>query len=111
RLHLVCKCLSSVNIGLYGPLGTAVCEVEDLHSAIPTGRRAELSVSEKRRGASAVHEYVLGDLPLLLVQVKHRTLQYAVGVGTAGVHGQGPTELGHAPALVDVPVHGQHRGV
>src|SRR5260370_11320857 len=68
----------------------------------------------KRRGSPAaltlaVHEYVPGDLSLLLVQVQNGALQHAVGIGAARVHGQGPAELLDPPALQEFPVHRQHR--
>src|SRR5438046_1973279 len=87
--------------------GTAVYEVEALRSAIPLASQLKSQLVRAGREASAVHEYVSGDFPFLLVQVEHRTLQYAVGVGAARVHREGPAELLDPLALVDMPVHRQ----
>src|SRR6516225_9059800 len=74
----------------------------------PADRTRTSSAARYRMAlVSAVHHYVPGDLPLLLVQIQHGALQHAVGVGAARVHREGLAELLDPLALVDVPVHRQ----
>ena len=54
---------------------------------------------------SAIHEKILRDLALLRVKFEHGTLQDAITIDAARVHGEGPPHLLYAPALVNVSVH------
>src|ERR1035437_3911327 len=58
---------------------------------------------------SAVDEDVPRHLLLLLVEIDDGALQDAVGVDTARVDRQGPTDLGDALGLVNMAVDREHR--
>src|SRR5262249_56381677 len=57
---------------------------------------------------SAIHEKILGDLALLRVKLEHGTLQDAITIDAARVHGEGPPHFLYSPALVNVSVHTEH---